>query len=169
MPFKEDIDTIISQIPPNADKTELLASLSAYMYDTTLDNIISTYPNDIKNLGFPLKIATMLTYLIDLKPNYHNKCKLLSYIFFKMNNIDIPINPEAVPASGTESGTSTGPIDEPDTEESRLNRMNLLSIAGLLLLDEESINIEPNEENPNEENPNEENPNEDANEETTYL
>ena len=41
MTFKTDVDTIITTITGNEDNTTLLTSLSTYMYDDKLDDIIN--------------------------------------------------------------------------------------------------------------------------------
>ena len=99
MTFKTDVDTIITTITGNEDNTTLLTSLSTYMYDDKLDDIINNeqYSKDIVKLQFDYpQINEMLIRLKELPTKYHKKCILLSYIFLKMRGID-PLVPTPPP------------------------------------------------------------------------
>jgi hypothetical protein len=117
MTFQSEIQNIIDQtIIPNSgddDNSTLLSNLSSYMYDTTLDGMISNdqYSKDIYNLQFNYpQINVMLSYFTDLKPEYRKKCILLCCIFLKIRGIDTPI--VTPPAFSLDAGIdpASGPI-----------------------------------------------------------
>lgn len=118
MTFQSEIQNIIYHFNEtnslqNDDTSDasLLSNLSSYMYDTTLDAMIRNeqYSKDIDNLQFNYpQINVILSYLTDLKPEYHKKCMILCYMFLKIRGIDTPIvtppdfslDPGIDPASG---------------------------------------------------------------------
>jgi hypothetical protein len=127
------------------DYKQMLISLSTHMYNDTLTSLIDSDATTINNLIFRDDLTKIFNFLKDKLDNkYYLKCRLLSFIFLKINNITIKIGPGGPggPRGGPRGGPGGGGGGgggggvEP-SEKTRNNIMLNTVIAGLLFIEPE--------------------------------